>query len=110
MEMTKYREFSSNGTILLEGQYDINKCKSGLWKEYNSEGLLLTEERYQKGNRHGEYVSYHNNGAIWCRGHFKNGLKEGEFKTYDPEGKLILTQTFFRDQLFSEYKASCNNK
>lgn len=110
METIKHKEFSAKGILILEGHYDIYRCKTGLWKEYNSNGLLLLEERYQKGNRHGEYISYHDNGLIWCRGNFKNGLKDGEFKTYDRHGKLILTQTFFKDRLFSEYKRSCNNK
>jgi antitoxin component YwqK of YwqJK toxin-antitoxin module len=108
--MTKYEEFSDEGILLLEGQHDNCNCKTGLWKEYNSEGILLVEERYQKGFRHGEYISYHFNGSIWCKGNFKNGLKDGEFKTYDINRKLILTQIFFKDQLFSEYKRSCNNK
>jgi len=110
MEKAKHLEFSAKGILISEGQYDNYKCKSGLWKEYNSDGLIEIEERYQKGKRHGEYISYHDNGIIWCRGHFRNGLKDGEFKTYDRDGKLILTQTFFKDQLFSEYKRSCNNK
>jgi antitoxin component YwqK of YwqJK toxin-antitoxin module len=110
MEITKHKEFSAKGILLLEGHYDNCKLKSGLWKEYNSEGLIVIEEFYQKGKRHGEYISYHDNGAIWCRGNFIDGLKDGEFKTYDRGGKLSLTQTFFKDQLFSEYKRSCNNK
>ena len=108
--MAKHKEYSGDGILLLEGHYDKNRKRFGLWKEYNSGGVLLAEEYYQKGIRHGAYISYHENGAIWCKGNYKNGLKDGEFKIYDRDDKLILTQTYFKDELFSEYKSSCNNK
>ena len=108
--MTEHREYSDDGILLIEGSYDKKGSKIGLWREYNSHGILLAEEYYQKGNRHGKYISYHDNGSVWCRGTFKNGLKDGEFKTFDRDNKLMLTQIYFKDELFSEYKSSCNNK
>lgn len=101
--MSVYKEYSENGELLIEGQFDSKGLKFGLWMEYNRYGTLVIEERYLNGKRHGIYKTYHDNGSLWCTGCFKDGNKEGEFKIYDLSGSLKKIQIYFKDQLFDEW-------
>lgn len=102
--MKEYKEYSKTGIILIDGYKDSFDLKTGLWKEYDKNGNLLVEERYLRGQRHGEYKSFHNNGLLWCHGRFKFGMKSGEFKIYNSTGELVKTQYYFKDELFDETK------
>ncbi|HRD39961.1 MAG TPA: hypothetical protein PLC65_15135 [Bacteroidia bacterium] len=100
--MSLYKEYSENGELLLEGQFDSRGLKSGLWIEYSRYGTIIIEEHYANGFRHGFYKSYYDNGILWCSGWYKEGKKEGEFRIYDQSGKLKQTRLYFKDHLVEE--------
>jgi len=102
--MTEHKEYSKDGFLVSEGKLDYNMKKFGLWKEYNKQGVVIIECHYHKNKRHGLYVSYYDNGNILCKGWYKEDLKDGEFRLFNENEKLILTQTYFKGKLFSEYK------
>ncbi len=66
-------------------------------------GVLTSTEKYPKGavksegylkrttggeyKRHGQWVTYHENGKIASRGRYELGKKTGEWKYWDQEGR-----------------------
>lgn len=100
--MKEYKAFSKNGTLIIDGFYDSNNLKTGIWKEYDSFGNLIIEEVYFNGKRNGLYKSFYINANLWCIGSFKNGVKEGEFKIYKEDGSIFKIQTYQNDLLISE--------
>ena len=102
--MTDHREYSKDGFLIAEGKLDHKNLKFGLWKEYNKQGIVIVESHYYRSKINGLYVSYYDKGSILCKGWYKDGMKDGEFKIFNEAGKLILTQTYFKNKLFSEYK------
>jgi len=100
--MTERKEFSKDGVLLIDGQYDKKKLRTGLWKEYYRNGIIATEELFLDGNLHGFFRSYHENGNIWCNGNYDQGHKEGKFEIYDKQGNLILFQHYNKDKLINQ--------
>ena len=51
-----------------------------------------TQHYYEndKGQLHGEYKSYHDNGQLWGHCHFKNGKQHGEYKRHYATGQLRI--------------------
>ena len=43
-----YKDYNHNRTLIAEGNYK-DGCKDGWWKYYNSKGLLIRKEKYNKG-------------------------------------------------------------
>lgn len=100
--MKIFKEFSRDGFLLIEGQFDVKGLKVGIWKEYYKNGNTATEEEYHNGKLHGNYISYHENGNIWCIGNFCHGDKNGKFKIYDTNGNLFLIQEYSNDKLINQ--------
>ena len=98
----EHKEYSSKGLILIEGNYNDNGVKTGLWKEYYKNGKIAVEEIYFNGKLNGEYKSYHENGNVWCIGNYNNGNKEGNFEIYNQSGKLIIILQFVNNRLVKQ--------
>ncbi len=100
--MIGHKEYSKDSILLIEGQYDKNKLKTGLWKEYYKNGKIASEESFLDGKLHGYFRSYHENGNIWCIGNYNQSNKEGKFEIYDQQEKLILIQNYNQDKLINQ--------
>ncbi len=101
-QMTEHKEYSRDGVLVIEGQFDNNRLKTGLWKEYYNSGKIAAIEVYEDGKLHGCYKSFHENGSIWAIGYYNHGNKEGKFEIYDPQGNLILIQHYNQDNLINQ--------
>ncbi|MFA4851126.1 MAG: hypothetical protein WC599_01270 [Bacteroidales bacterium] len=100
--LTKHEEYSKDGVLLIEGQYDDDERKTGIWYEYYKTGKLAAEFRYKNGILNGTYKSYHENGMIWCLGNYLNDKKEGKFEVYNPDGKIILLCEYNNDKIINQ--------
>jgi len=47
-----------------------------------------------KGERHGPWEIYHDNGKLWYKKNYVNGKAQGLFEIYDSNGKLSYKQYF----------------
>ena len=99
-----YQEYSKDGELLLEGQYNDDNKKTGIWKEYYKSGKILAEESYKSGELHGIYKSFHPNGNLWSYGNYENGYKEGKFEIFSTQGILIIIQYYNKDKLVGQEK------
>jgi antitoxin component YwqK of YwqJK toxin-antitoxin module len=95
----EYKEYSKEGVLLIEGKYDEQERKTGIWNEYYNTGKLAIEFHYTNGMLNGTYKSYHENGVIWCLGNYINDKKEGKFEVYNSEGKIILFYEYKNDKI-----------
>lgn len=75
--------------------------RTGVWKAYNSSGVLLSEITYDyKTNRpSGLCKFYHDNGKVKSMGNLQNQSSEGEWKYYNSEGVLTAIKTYVNDSL-----------
>lgn len=76
--------------------YYVNKQKQGVWRFYDTKGIILSEEHYQNGKKHGSYIVYNLDGSLSRETTFVNGVEHGYRKTYNGSGKL-LTEGNYKD-------------
>jgi antitoxin component YwqK of YwqJK toxin-antitoxin module len=59
-----------------------------------------------KGQRHGIWVGYHDNGKLWFKGTYINSIRQGPWEQYHTNGQLMYKVTYIlgqRDGLFQWY-------
>jgi len=74
--------FSSN-VLRIQGMYSKGK-KTGLWKTWNDQGLLLSSESWLSGLPKGEHQLWHSNGNLISIVRYDQGLKSGRSETWYP--------------------------
>ncbi len=86
--------FSSDEKIAAQGFY-IGKNKDSLWQYYNSNAVLVYEERFQNGNKHGRYKQYYPNGKTYESIPYVNGQMHGTLVQFFPNGlnKTVVNYT-----------------
>ena len=75
------RLYFPDGTEKAIGLF-VNEHKYGLWKFFNKDGQLISEEHYSKGVLDGDYKVFYANGQLLEDSFYTNGLKEGASKQY----------------------------
>ncbi|MBK6541231.1 MAG: hypothetical protein IPG10_08120 [Flavobacteriales bacterium] len=81
------RHFHPNGRIMAEGRY-VGQAKDSIWVYLDDIGIRRTQEHWNKGHKHGEQVSYFEDGTISERITFANGEQEGVHEQFFPGGQL----------------------
>lgn len=61
----------------------------GLWTISDKEGRTVSQIHFAEGQRNGNAIWYHVNGAPLWQGEFRNGLLDGMFLEKDASGKLV---------------------
>jgi antitoxin component YwqK of YwqJK toxin-antitoxin module len=96
------RSFYANGKLKLEGAYDENGAKDGVWKNYDSLNKLTSQTLFVSGSDVGPTTSFDSNGRMVNRirrysaaflaeeEHFKDGVLHGSFKKYSLNGNLLI--------------------
>jgi antitoxin component YwqK of YwqJK toxin-antitoxin module/Tfp pilus assembly protein PilF len=124
--LQEYKAFDPKGNVVYQNKkdgkssYDVNlfypngnkkregKIKGGdmdgLWKSYNINGYLYSEENYTAGKRNGKTTYYHENGKIESETEYENGDAVGYFKEYYKNGNLKREGAFLSDQKAGEWK------
>lgn len=90
--------FNRYGKKNSEGNY-LNEKREGLWKFYNDEEVLISEEFYQNGIASGTWKNYYQNGALLEEINYKNGIKHGPWKQYFHDGPTKLSAVFENGKL-----------
>ncbi len=95
-------KFIDAGRLVYEGRFDDKEEKQGLWKYYNSFGVLTTKENLKDGKLHGastEWTSYgikyqdkvYENGEAVDLVHYNQGVKAYRVKSEGDSKKSRLT-------------------
>lgn len=96
-----WKEFNKQGVLISEGLYADN-VRSGSWKFYYETGELAIEETYHAGRMEGTFKSYYKNGKMISLGQYINNKREGEFLIFNESGTVIKTMKFQEDILIDE--------
>ncbi len=94
-----------NGKVMAAGKYFEHK-KDSLWNYYNDKNILITQEFYRQGIKHGEWKTYYENGKVSSMETWNNGVKEGAVAEYYEDGKVKSDGAFKNnepDGLFRTY-------
>lgn len=125
--LQEYKAFDPQGNVIYQNKkdgkksYDVNlyypngnkkregKIKEGdmdgLWKSYNINGYLYSEENYTAGKYNGKTTFYHENGKIESETEYENGYASGYYKEYYKNGKLKREGAYLNDEKAGEWKA-----
>jgi len=127
-----FENFYSDGTRRTTGIYQPNDIgKNGIWKFYDKNGVLESEEHYVNGELNGKsisyyptgkkseaanyidgsmdgyFVDYYTNGAMSSQGYFVNNLQEGLWKSYQVNG-AVSAEYFYVQGLMNGPQAHYN--
>ncbi len=93
--------YHSNRTLQAVGEY-FNKVKKGLWKYYDENGKITSEETYVYKNNtsylEGFVILYYPNGKVKEKDTYVNGKGNGEVITYYESGGMFM-KAIFKDDL-----------
>lgn len=87
------QKFFPNGKVMMEGNYDRGE-KEGEWKSYHESGELHIHCFYKNDLIDGLYQRFHENGAPASIGNLIENDQEGEWQYFDEEGILTETKMF----------------
>jgi antitoxin component YwqK of YwqJK toxin-antitoxin module len=83
------------GKRMAEGKYSGKEIKDSVWTYYDESGVLLSREKYAKGQKEGVSYVYLPDGSVSEEKEFHNGVEEGAHKQYF-EGKKIRAHTMYK--------------
>jgi len=85
-----------NGIIKYTGFFRFGK-RHGQWVSFYNNGTPWSEQSYDKGKREGANVVYYENSKLRYKGFFKNDKRDSVWMFYDSTGKLLQTMMFRND-------------
>ena len=91
--------------------FDEKGNRHGYWEEYHDNGKLFSKGNYVNGNTHGYWEEYHDNGNLWCKGNYVDGKRHGYWEYYYSNGNLDYKGNFVdgkRHGYWEEYYYSGN--
>lgn len=88
-----WKEYDSDGVLRAIGSYDNGK-KTGIWKYFFSSGVIEQVGSYFKGKPDGEWNWFFANGSLLRKENFIKGLPDGNYYEYDSLGQLIVSGSF----------------
>jgi antitoxin component YwqK of YwqJK toxin-antitoxin module len=89
--------FHKNGVKMAVGDY-WDMAKDGVWKYYDEQGVLVSDETYDKSVRTGVWRSYYPEGQTVEEFTYQNDRKDGPWKQYFPDGSLKLSGGYDHDK------------
>ncbi|MFM1875283.1 MAG: hypothetical protein RL266_1020 [Bacteroidota bacterium] len=99
----EYESVHFDGTQKSAGTFNVKGGKEGLWKFYNSDGVLESEQRFSENEQQGKQTYYHANGKVESEYEIVDGKDEGEFKRYYFDGQLKRHGRFSEGQKVGEW-------
>ncbi|HEY3450262.1 MAG TPA: protein kinase [Myxococcales bacterium] len=87
-----YWEWYETGTPKTKGIYSPNNQKHGEWVSYWDNGKLKSAERYFEGQLEGEYRTYFESGQLHVSGSYSRGQKCRVWVEYTPNGAVLHRQ------------------
>lgn len=85
--------YNITGKPLASGIY-VNQQKDSLWKFFDKDGVLFSEEYFKNGLKYGFSKEFYPNGNIHFERNYKNDSIVGIYKEYYPNGQLRSKKTY----------------
>jgi len=89
-----YQEFYEDGQLKIEGNYDANNQRHGIWVSYYDNGQKWSESVYQNGLKNGHSITFFPNGNVRYVGDYKEDKKTGVWTFYDESGEVTQEKTY----------------
>ncbi len=89
-----YQELYETGAIKIEGNYDAEDQRQGLWVSYYENGIKWSESFYSHGIKSGHSVTFFPNGKVRYIGEYKEDKQIGNWRFYDEEGNLVTEENY----------------
>lgn len=89
-----YQEFHETGELKIEGNYDDNQERHGLWVSYYETGIKWSESNYNHGNKHGHSITFYPTGRIRYVGEYSNDEQVGHWTFYDEDGNVVKEEDY----------------
>lgn len=80
--------------IKFKGSQDEKGQRHGKWVFYGENGTELSITMFDHGKKHGHSIVKYPNGALYYLGEYRQDKKIGEWKTYDENGNIIEEKNF----------------
>jgi antitoxin component YwqK of YwqJK toxin-antitoxin module len=97
-----HKKWFDNGSIQLEHNYKYKKL-DGVYKEWNSFGVLIEESIYSN-NKIESTKRFNSNGKICLIENYKDGLLHGENKTLDPDTNIVKVEIYKNGKLINQFE------
>ncbi|MFZ5552531.1 MAG: toxin-antitoxin system YwqK family antitoxin [Bacteroidota bacterium] len=82
-----------DGQLKMKGEMVQGK-RHGEWVSYYENGMKWSEDTYNLGARDGKCVSFYKNGQVRYIGYYTNNVKSGKWSFYDEQGNLTKEENF----------------
>jgi antitoxin component YwqK of YwqJK toxin-antitoxin module len=83
-----FKSYHPNGNLSETGEYNKSSEKTGLWKNFSDDNILISEETFNDGKLSGINRNYSSKGKLTEEYLYKNGILQ-EYKAFDKEGKIV---------------------
>lgn len=90
--------YGAGGKITGKGKY-INQKKDSLWKFYNEDSIVISEENYVNGVKNGSAKVFYPTGQVAEEKNWKMGKLNGPCKKYFDSGQLKYEAIFVNDKV-----------
>lgn len=67
--------------------------RHGVWNSYYENGMPWSQVNYDRGEEHGSYRTYHDNDEPAIEGIFDEGTRIGTWSFYGEDGNMIKRET-----------------
>lgn len=107
-----YKDFDADGALILEmilkdsvmiGPYKQYYGRTGRPSHVNPKQVLI-EGQHKNGKKHGEWLSYYENGQLGVKQTFVEGVLDGPYLEYSPYGQLIIETTYKNNKTNGVFK------
>lgn len=90
----EYLEYHPNGGIKMQGIYNDNLKREGLWIAYYENGTKWSESYYSNGLKDGHSLTFYPNGKIRYVGEYKLDQKIGTWTFYEESGAFSKEEKY----------------
>lgn len=88
-----YEDVYNNKNLKESGSFDEG-LKTGLWKSWTEEGILINQYTFHKGSKDGIYTKYDVKGKVMEKGTYRNDLLDGKQEIVGTDSTRV---TYYKD-------------
>ena len=89
-----YVEYHPNGGVKMQGLYNDDLTRQGLWVAYYADGTKWSESYYTNGLKDGHSLTFYPNGKIRYIAEYKLDQKVGTWTFYDENGNISKEEKY----------------
>lgn len=95
-----FQNLVKNNVLIGINNYNELGKKEGLWKEYTSENIEISN--YQNGIKQGKFIELFSNNEIKSLGTYENGIKSPNYFSFDKDSSELIWWNEIADSNFLE--------